>query len=226
MDKYKINYDDYSDEELDAMIENDEIDGEDYTRYLLHDTFNKRGKLLVSATEFFYKDKVDAISFNILAEIVARLKMEKYSDDQIAKIFGINGTPDVTDYICAIFTESFVIRNPRDIVKLWELLQYAHDPDYDSPIWTPDVEEEYIVAKVINNAIVKMVDNEVPTSIIINVLAVDGEEIYTAHKRGLLDIYQRANEEDLSDLDEEYAARVEKEIQEQLDHKVQDPPSN
>ena len=84
---------------------------------------------------------------------------------------------------------------PRDLISLWNLLQAAYDPDIEDLVWLPNVEDEYITAKVINNAICQMISYGIPKNKIIKILGVYYPDINNALKHGMLDIYTRADED-------------------------------
>ena len=87
MEKNNINYLDLSDKEIEKLIEDGELDEDKFEIELIEDLFNKRGKILVSESEFFYKDKVGYLEDQILAEIYARLRLCGYTSEQINKMF-------------------------------------------------------------------------------------------------------------------------------------------
>ncbi len=143
--------------------------------------------------DFLYRDNALSLSHKCLGVIFWNLRAEGFRDEEIAKMFK---TEDecVSDYCGLVDEDSFSYESPGDLDMLQENLIDIYKEGEPEPDNLFELEEEFTIAKTINNSIVRMYDYGLPTWRIMKTTNAYEDDVAKALERGIQDILLKANE--------------------------------
>lgn len=154
--------------------------------------FERGDEKSFAEADYLYRDNVEDASCRRLGVLFWSLRNKGYNDTGIAIIFGVT-IEFVIDCCNMVMLEPFEFEKPRDLKELKKLLVKAYSAEYPEPMWLPEIEKEFVLAKVHINSVIKMTEHGVPTETIRKTVGTTDEEIRKALEYGLQDIYSRAD---------------------------------
>lgn len=120
-----------------------------------------------------------------LNQLFNELLNNEFTKKQIADIFG-----ESESYVDeCIELDSSEYSEPRDLEIIKMVIKNNSQDSHSEQSWLSAVKKEYVLAKIYNNAIIKMHNYGIADETIREIMNVTKEEIEEAINRGLLDIY-------------------------------------
>lgn len=172
--------------------DNDEFD-ESNDGLLLDTDFDCGEEKSLLDTDRSYRYIAEEVCNNYFAYIFSGMKSKKFNDKQIASVFDVS-LEYVKDCVSQVVLSDNSIPKARDIDFLEDIIINAYNSDYPKPSWLKTTEKEFILAQIINNAIIRMNNNNISDDTIMALTGVNNEEIDAALRRGFQNIYAKAGE--------------------------------